>query len=52
MKRNQIYKLVLTALLAALTYVMTRVVGGPTGGGVYKHGGHMLRLAGQVRGPG
>ena len=33
MKRNQIYKLVLTALLAALAYVMTRVVQVPTVGG-------------------
>ena len=41
MKRNQIYKLVLTALLAALTYVMTRVVQLPTVGGYTNLGDSM-----------
>ena len=44
MKRNQIYKLVLTALLAALTYVMTRVVQVPTVGGYTTLGDSMCLL--------
>ena len=51
MKRNQIYKLVLTALLAALTYVMTRVVQVPTVGGYTNLGDSMCLLAGLVLGP-
>ena len=49
MKRNQIYKLVLTALLAALTYVMTRVVQVPTVGGYTNLGDSMCLLAGLVQ---
>lgn len=51
MKRNQIYKLVLTALLAALAYVMTRVVQLPTVGGYTNLGDSMCLLAGLVLGP-
>ena len=51
MKRNQIYKLVLTALLAALTYVMTRVVQVPTVGGYTNLGDSMCLLAGLILGP-
>ena len=51
MKRNQIYKLVLTAMLAALTYVMTRVVQVPTVGGYTNLGDSMCLLAGLVLGP-
>lgn len=51
MKRNQLYKIVLTALMAALSYVATTIIRIPTVGGYTNLGECVCLLSGLILGP-